>query len=118
MGTMFNHEHFNEFLGWAPTEMIIQILDDYLESYESRLDDLEKYISELDFAKVKFYAHSYKNQVMYFSPIISRKSEKLSEKGKNNDSEGLTELMNEIKAQTFQLVPEILELKQKLQEKA
>lgn len=109
---MIDSEKFKENFVYLDKEVVIEIIDIFLSEYEERLVNIQKNISEKDFAGLKFNAHSLKGVIANFmDPSTIELSRALDEKAKQEEVEGLQELYENLKKETEILVSDLEKLK-------
>ena len=109
---MIDRGKFKENFVYLDKEVVIEIIDIFLDEYEGRLIKIQNNISVQDFAGLKFDAHSLKGVIANFmDPPTIELSRSLDEKAKHEDSTGLQELFNDLKSATESLVVELHDLK-------
>ncbi len=93
-------------------DLLTEIIDMFLESYPSSLNNIEDDIKNSDFPSLIFNAHSFKNDLGNFgtSEVIDI-AYQLEKKGRDNDPTGLDELYKNIKAVIENLAEELKEFK-------
>ena len=96
-------------------EIVVQVIDMFLEQYPSRLSDLQADISEMDFYKIDNHAHSLKGEVTYMSAELADIARRLEFKGKERDSSGVQELLDTLAAGIPALANELMDLKKEYQ---
>ncbi|MBL7137519.1 MAG: Hpt domain-containing protein [Bacteroidales bacterium] len=109
---MIDRERFRENFIYLDKEVVIEIIDIFLSEYVERLSAIQKNITEQDFTRLKFNAHSLKGVIANFmDPVSIELSRKLDEHAKNETSKGLQELYNNLKRETESLAKELQEIK-------
>jgi HPt (histidine-containing phosphotransfer) domain-containing protein len=93
-------------------ELLIEIIDMFLDSYSGSLNNIEDNIKNSDFPSLIFNAHSFKNDLGNFgSQEVIDLAYQLEKKGRDNDTSGLDELFKNIKATIEHLAVELKEFK-------
>ncbi|NQV02467.1 MAG: Hpt domain-containing protein [Bacteroidia bacterium] len=109
---MIDRKRFNENFSYLDKEVVVEIIDIFLDEYVKRFIDLMKNIDDQDFDKLRFNAHSLKGVVANFmDPVTIELSKTLDDKAKDKDSTGLQELYDELKKDSEFLAEELRELK-------
>ena len=109
---MIDHVRFKENFVYLDKEVVIEIIDIFLGEYKDRLSNLKKNIAEQDFTSLKFNAHSLKGVIANFmDPITIELSRSLDEHAKNENSNGLQELFDNLSRETVSLANELTNLK-------
>lgn len=112
---MIDRKKFNENFVYLDKEVIVEIIDIFLNEYKERLKTLQDNISAMDWANLKFNAHSLKGVIANFmDPQTIELSRALDERAKLQDDNGLQELYTNLKTATESLVAELLDLKKEL----
>lgn len=93
-------------------ELLTEIIDMFLDSYPSSLNNIEESIRNSDFPSLIFNAHSFKNDLGNFSTQeVIDLAYHLEKKGRDNDASGLDELFNNTKIIIEHLAGELKEFK-------
>lgn len=109
---MIDHEKFNEYFRHFDNETIIEVIDIFLDEYESRISALRKSIDEKDFPSIKFNAHSFKSVISnYFSGETFELIKQIEMKGQNEDLEDLEDLFIGFTEKSKKLGQELEEIK-------
>ncbi len=109
---MIDRERFKENFVYLDKEVVVEIIDIFLGEYKERLTNLQKNITEHDFTRLKFNAHSLKGVIANFmDPATIELSRVLDEQAKHEDNNGLLELFDDLKKGTESLVVELNDLK-------
>ncbi|MBN1198717.1 MAG: Hpt domain-containing protein [Bacteroidales bacterium] len=109
---MIDREKFKENFVYLDKEVVIEIIDIFLDEYKERLTNLQMNISAMDWAGLKFNAHSLKGVIANFmDPQTIELSRMLDERAKLQEDNGLQELFSELKTATDSLVTELNDLK-------
>lgn len=94
---LINDQSFNESFSYFDKEIVVEIIDIFLNEYEERLSTIKKAIEEKDFSNLKFHAHSLKGVVANFSaPKVQAIAKELEDKGTNSIDENLNENFEEL----------------------
>ena len=109
---MIDREKFNENFAYLDREVVVEIIDIFLDEYGKRFTDLKKNIDDQDFDGLRFNSHSLKGVIANFmDPVTIELSKILDEKAKARDSKGLQELYDELKKVSESLAEELQEIK-------
>lgn len=109
---MIDIAQFKENFSYLDDDIVVEIIDIFLGEYDERFTALQQNISDLDFAGLKFNAHSLKGVISNFmDPVTIALSKKLDEKAKEGDSTGLQELFDELKSAADTLKAELIAIK-------
>jgi len=113
---MIDKEQFIENFKPFDKEVVLEIIDIFIQEYPERMQELEKNIREDDFDSIRFNAHSLKGVVANFiAPEPKDLAKELEERGKNKETEGNLEVFQELKEKTSILVDELNELRKNYQ---
>ncbi|NVO19538.1 MAG: Hpt domain-containing protein [Bacteroidetes bacterium] len=112
---MLDKEKFTDNMKYYDKEIVVQVIDMFLEQYPGRLKDLQSDILEMDFSKIDNHAHSLKGEVTYMSAEMAEVARKLEFKGKEKDGTGLNELLDALNEGIPILAKELTEFKKEYQ---
>lgn len=111
---MIDYELFDETYGEFGKEMIHEIIDIYLSEYEGRFREFRKNMAENDMQALGKNAHSLKGATaVFYDDVVVDLARKLEFKGKDNDSTGITELVDDLQKETYRLAADLVKLKEK-----
>lgn len=109
---MIDRQKFKENFVYLDKEVVIEIIDIFLNEYKERLTTIQKNIAEQDFAGLKFNAHSLKGVIANFmDPTTIEYSRSMDERAKLQDNNGLQQLFIDLKTATEALSIELSDLK-------
>ena len=109
---MIDRKRFNESFQYFDNDVIIEVIDVFLNEFEERLNKLHTAITENDLPEIIFQAHSFKGVFGTFCAAEPFElSSKIEELAKNNISAGLPELFTRLHTATFELAKELREIK-------
>ncbi len=109
-------EKFIENFQYFDKEIVLDIINIFIDEYPERMKTIKKNIDEKDFQQLGFNAHSLKGVIANFvAPEPQDLAKQLEMKGKNNDGDGVEELYEKLKEKCDILVEELKELKQNFQ---
>jgi HPt (histidine-containing phosphotransfer) domain-containing protein len=108
---MIDKEAFRENMKYFDKNIVLQVIDIFLDGYKDRLTNLEKNIKDIDFHGIDNNAHSLKGEVAYMSQELAEMARKLEHKGKEQDSEGLQELFESLKKGCEEFSVELSEMR-------
>ena len=112
---MIDYIQLEENFKYYSKDVVIKIIDLYLDSYNERIDTIHKNLRENDLEKLKFNAHSMKGIIANFmdkdSFVIAGK---LEAKASQAEIDGLEELFIEFQMLTTNLLLELTNYKEKL----
>jgi HPt (histidine-containing phosphotransfer) domain-containing protein len=112
--SIIDKEQFTENFQYYDKETIRLVIDNFLEESDERLGNMEKDITERDFQKLAFNAHSFKSVVGNFmAPKPFDVCRILEEMANQNSDKDIYAVFTELKTLTAGL---ILELKEYLKE--
>jgi HPt (histidine-containing phosphotransfer) domain-containing protein len=96
--------------------IVVEIIDIFLNEYETRLVNIKKAIDAKDFNSLKFDAHSMKGVIANFVASKPQQFAKdLEMKGAENDGTGLDELITGLEAATIELVEDLKEIRKEFE---
>jgi HPt (histidine-containing phosphotransfer) domain-containing protein len=113
---MIDWERFNEeFVQYFDKAVVIQIIDIFVAECETRLADIEKSITLLDFAGIKAGAHDLKSLSGNFrAPEPEELARKLEIMAIDNKDQGLMEVFLKLKPAAIELMHELISYKKTL----
>lgn len=120
---MVNKQNFYETYQYFDKSVIVEIIDIFISEYAERFEKLSKNITDRDFQKMRFNAHSLKGVIANFSapePLeLVRSFEKESAALLDNTGEGFDESLmirnlEEIRKATVIMARQLDEIKQEL----
>lgn len=110
---LINDQSFNESFSYFDKEIVVEIIDIFLNEYEDRLSTIKKSIDDVDFQNLKFHAHSLKGVVANFSaPKVQELAKILENKGADSINENLNEDFEELDKLVRTMVEEISVLRE------
>ncbi len=110
---LINDQSFNESFSYFDKEIVVEIIDIFLNEYEDRLSTIKKSIDDVDFQNLKFQAHSLKGVVANFSaPKVQELAKILENKGADSINENLNEDFEELDKLVRTMVEEISVLRE------
>lgn len=99
---------FNENFQYYDKEVIIEVIDIFLDEYDSRISNLKKNIEEKDFINLAFNAHSFKSVIAnYMAPKAYNLTRKIEDLAKNKSMEGIDIIFTELMSETKELILEL-----------
>ncbi len=112
---MIDREKFESNFVYYGKEVIVQIIDIFLDEFDGRMANLSKNVSERDFNNIKFNAHSLKGTIANFmDPESVALARRLEEMAMNMQVEELDEVMSNLLLASGSLVMELLEYRRVL----
>ena len=113
---MIDKKQFLENFQYFDNEIVVEIINIFIDEYPNRMETLRKNIDEKDFDQIKFNAHSLKGVVANFvAPEVQELARQLEVKGTNKDMKDVEELFNRLKEKTGQVIEELEVLKENFQ---
>ena len=104
---MIDMENFKKNFKHNGKEVVVQVLNIFLDKYSENLRILQKSINELDFEKLDQKAHALKGVVAYMSEELSALCFELEQKGKEKIEEGLQPIYNQLDKGVREMVVEL-----------
>ncbi len=109
---MIDKKQFLENFQYFDNEVVLEIINIFIDEYPERMATLRKNIDEKDFDQLKFNAHSLKGVVANFvAPDVQELARKLEMKGFDKDMKDVEMLYNELKQKAGWVVEELEVLK-------
>ena len=91
-------EQFNDNFQYYDKEIIIEVIEIFVNEYDDRIKNLQENIDEKDFAKLMFNAHSFKSVIAnYMAPKALELTRKLEEAANNNAADSIQQIFNDLK---------------------
>lgn len=111
---MIDWEKFEENFGYYDKETIREVIENYLEEYEERLNTLERNLASGEFAPLSFNAHSLKSVIGNFMAHAPYETcREIETYAKENITHELPTLLKKLKEQIAELNLELREYLQK-----
>ena len=112
---MINLENFNENFKYYGNDVVVQIIDMFVEDHQEDLKMIRQNIENKDFLSLRFNAHHLKGSVANFmDPATTELSGKLEEMGETKTEDGLTKIYDELQSATQALLEELLKHRNKI----
>jgi len=112
---MINWENFNTNFQYFENDIVIQIIDMFVEEHQEDLKMIGQNIINRDFIGLKFNAHHLKGSLANFmDPETIELTRRLEEMGENNSEEGLASTFAELQSAFKTLIQELLVHRKKL----
>ncbi len=109
---MIDKKQFLENFQYFDNEVVLEIINIFIDEYPERMATLRKNIDEKDFDQLKFNAHSLKGVVANFvAPDVQELARKLEMKGTDKDIKDIEILYDELKQKTGWVIEELEVLK-------
>jgi HPt (histidine-containing phosphotransfer) domain-containing protein len=107
-------EQFDRNFQYYDKEIIHEVIENFFEEYEERLNTIGKNIADNDIKQLSFNTHSMKNVIGNFmAPAPHELCCRIEEQVKQNSGEGISELFAELKRLTYEMSDELKEYLQK-----
>ncbi|MBE0651549.1 MAG: Hpt domain-containing protein [Bacteroidales bacterium] len=105
-------DRFQENFQYFDKEVVLDIINIFLEEYPLRMNTIKTNIDQKDFDQLRFNAHSLKGVVANFiAPDVQNVARTMEMKGTNKDFSDIDELYSELKEKADVMVKELSELK-------
>jgi len=105
-------DSFNETFQYFDKEIVIEIIDIFINEYPERMSNIKQAIDAKDFPNLKFHAHSTKGVIANFTvPHVQELAKKLELAGSEQNLTGVDELFEEFNQQCQLLVDDLKEIK-------
>lgn len=112
---MINLENFNENFKYYGNDVVVQIIDMFIEDHQEDLKMIGQNINNKDFLSLRFNAHHLKGSLANFmDPVTTELTRKLEEMGDSKTEDGLTETYEELQSATQTLLKELLLHREKI----
>ncbi len=109
---MIDKKQFMDNFQYFDNEVILEIINIFIDEYPERMETLRKNIADKDFDQLKFNAHSLKGVVANFvAPEVQELARQLELKGAHKDLTGAEDIYRELKEKADIVVEELNELK-------
>lgn len=109
---VINKEQFQENFKFFDKEIIVEIIDLFIDEFDDRMKSIKNSIDSSDMEALKFSAHSLKGVISNFVADEPRELAKLLEnKADENDQSELTEIYHKLYTSTAILVDELRDIK-------
>lgn len=109
---MIDKNKFKENFKPFDKEIVLEIIDIFLDEYDKRMEQLSKDINENDLESLRFNAHSFKGVVANFLAEEPKNiSKQLEENAKQGINAGNLELFEQLKEKTDEMIEELKEIR-------
>jgi HPt (histidine-containing phosphotransfer) domain-containing protein len=109
---VIDQKSFLDTFQYFDKEIVVEIIDIFINEYPERMAALKKDIELLDFNAIKFDAHSMKGVIANFvAPIPQQLAKELEMKGSENDASDLKRIYAELEIYGAELVEDLKELR-------
>jgi len=106
-------DQFNENFQYYDKEIIKEVIDIFIDEYDTRISNLKKNIEDKDYTNLAFNAHSLKSVIAnYMAPKAYELTRRLEDLAKNKSDEGIDKNFTDLLNETNEL---LLELKNYLE---
>lgn len=106
-------EQFIENFQYFDKEVVLEIINIFIEEYPERIQTLQQNIDDKDFDKLRFNAHSIKGVIANFvAPEVHSMAKTLEMKGANKDDSDLTSLFSQFREMADEMLEELKDLKE------
>ena len=108
---MIDKKQFLENFKYFDNDIVLEIINIFIDEYPERMETLRKNIDEKDFDQLKFNAHSLKGVVANFvAPEVQELARQIEIKGGGRDMAGIETLYEQLQAKTDIVIEELKEL--------
>ena len=105
-------ERFQENFQYFDKEVVLEIIDIFIDEYPDRMNSIKENINQEDFDQLRFNAHSLKGVVANFiAPEVQVLAKTMEMKGTNKDMQDINALYDELRGKADVMVEELAELK-------
>lgn len=112
---MINLENFNENFKYYGNDVVVQIIDMFIEDHQEDLKMIGQNINNKDFLSLRFNAHHLKGSLANFmDPVTTELTRKLEEMGDTKTEDGLSETYEELLSAAKILLKELLLHREKI----
>ena len=112
---MINLENFNENFKYYGNDVVIQIIDMFIEDHQEDLKMIGQNINNKDFLSLRFNAHHLKGSVANFmDPVTTELTRRLEEMGDSKTEDGLADIYEELQSAIEILLKELLMHREKI----
>ncbi len=110
--SIINKDQFLQNFQYFDKEVVLEIINIFIDEYPTRMQTIKKNIDELDFEQLRFNAHSIKGVIANFvAPEPQELARSMEMKGTHKEDEGLENMYIALKEKTDAMVEELKELK-------
>jgi HPt (histidine-containing phosphotransfer) domain-containing protein len=109
---LVNPDSFNETFQYFDKEIVVEIIDIFINEYPERMANIERAIHDQNHSDLKFHAHSIKGVIANFMVAdVQELAKKLEIAGSEQNLSGVDKLFGEFKEQCKYLVDDLKEIK-------
>ncbi len=110
--SIIDREQFQQNFQYFDKEVVLEIINIFIDEYPSRMEIIKKNIDEKDFDQLRFNAHSLKGVIANFvAPEAHELARSLEMKGTNKDDEDVDSLYNALREKADMMIEELKELR-------
>lgn len=114
--SVIDKELFKQNFQYFDKEIVLEIINIFIEEYANRMETIKKNIDDEDFDQLKFNAHSLKGVIANFvAPEPQELARSLEMKGANKEKDGVDALFAALKEKADALVEELKVLREAYQ---
>ncbi len=104
---------FDDTFQYFDNEIVVEIIDIFLNEYKDRLQTIKDSIDAKDFKNLKFHGHSLKGVVSNFAaPTVQSSAKVIEDKGTESIDENLEDDFILLEAQTLMLAEDLREIRE------
>lgn len=112
---MIDLENFNENFKYYGNDVVVQIIDMFVEDHQEDLKMIEQNIANKDYLSLRFNAHHLKGSIANFmDPETTELTRKLEEMGEKKSADALADTFAELQIATNVLLKELLAHRKKI----
>jgi HPt (histidine-containing phosphotransfer) domain-containing protein len=112
---MINLENFNENFKYYGNDVVVQIIDMFVEDHQEDLKMIGQNISNKDYLSLRFNAHHLRGSIANFMDAEATElTRRLEEMGETKTNEGLEETYTELQSAAQILLKELLNHRKKI----
>lgn len=109
---VIDKEKFQENFKYFDKELIVEIIDMFINEHPDRMSQINKDIEDLNMDALTFNAHSFKGVIANFMAELPKLHAKIiEEKAKLNNSSGLSEDFDNLLKSTTELLDNLKEIR-------
>ena len=109
---IIDKKQFLENFQYFDNEVVLEIINIFIDEYPERMETLRKNIDEKDFDQLKFNAHSLKGVVANFvAPEVQELARQIEIKGGSKDMTGMETLYEQLHEKADIVIEELKELR-------
>ncbi len=109
---MIDKKQFLENFKYFDNDIVLEIINIFIDEYPERMKTLRKNIDEKDFDQIKFNAHSLKGVVANFvAPEVQELARQVEIKGGSKDMTGMETLYKQLYEKAGIVIEELKELR-------